>query len=194
MKEQTKNIEVQINGEEIGKLPEKELRIMTVKMIKYLENRMEKRQESINKDLEKLKNKHTETNNTTTEIKNTLEGINSGISKAEWISELEDKMVQIAAEEQNKVKWEKRTEDSLRDIWNNIKCNNIQIIGVPEEQKKKRYEKIFEEIIVENFPNMENEIVNQVQEGQRLPYRINPKRNMPRHILIKLTKIKHKES
>ena len=55
------------------------------------------------------------------------------------------------------------------------------------------YEKIFEEIIVENFPNMEKEIVNQVQEAQRVPYRINPRRNMPRHILIKLTKTKHKE-
>ena len=59
--------------------------------------------------------------------------------------------------------------------------------------KKKGYEKIFEEIIAENFPNMEKEIVNQVQEAQRVPYRINPRRNMPRHILIKLTKTKHKE-
>ena len=62
-----------------------------------------------------------------------------------------------------------------------------------EEEKKKGYEKILEEIIVENFPNMEKEIVNQVQEAQRVPYRINPRRNMPRHILIKLTKTKHKE-
>ena len=61
------------------------------------------------------------------------------------------------------------------------------------EEKKKGYEKIFEEIIVENFPNMEKEIVNQVQEAQRVPYRINPRRNTPRHILIKLTKSKHKE-
>ena len=68
------------------------------------------------------------------------------------------------------------------------------MIGVPEkEEKKKRYEKIFEKIIVENFPNMEKEIVNQVQEAQRVPHRINPRRNMPRHILIKLTKTKHKE-
>ena len=59
--------------------------------------------------------------------------------------------------------------------------------------KKKVYEKIFEEIMVENFPNMEKEIVNEVQEAQRVPYRINPRRNMPRHILIKLTKTKHKE-
>ena len=73
MKEQTRNTEVQINEEEIGKLPEKEFRIMIVKMIKNRENKMEKMQESINKDLEELKNKHTETNNTITEIKNTLE-------------------------------------------------------------------------------------------------------------------------
>ena len=190
MKEQTRNIEVQID-EEIGKLPGKEFRIMILKMIKNLENKMEKMQESVNKDLEELKNEHTETNNTITEIKNTLEGINSQISEAEErISELEDKMVEITSVEQNKVKRMKRTEDSLRDLWDNIKCTNIQIIGVPEEEKKKGYEKIFEEIIVENFPNLE---INQVQEAQRVPYRINPRRNMPRHILIKLTKTKHKQ-
>ena len=82
MKEQTTNIEVQINEEEIGKPPEKEFRIMIVKMTKNLENKMEKMQESINKDLEELKNKHTETNNTITEIKNILEGINIRIPKA----------------------------------------------------------------------------------------------------------------
>ena len=88
----------------------------------------------------------------------------------------------------------KRTEDSLRDLWDNIQHTNIQIIGVPEEaEKKKGYEKIFEEIIVENFPNMEKEIVNQVQEEQRVPYRINPRRNMPTHILIRLIKTKHKD-
>ena len=103
-------------------------------------------------------------------------------------------MVEITSEEQNKVKRMKRTEDSLRDLWDNIKRTNIRIIGVPEEEEQKKwYEKIFEEIIVENFPNMERELVNQVQEAQRVPYRINPRRNMPRHILIKLTKTKHKE-
>ena len=118
-------------------------------------------QESINKDLEELKNKHPETNHTNTEIKNTLQGINSRIFEAEErIGELEDKMVEITSDEQNKVKRMKRTEDSLRDLWDNIKCTNIRIIGVPEEEeKKKRYEKIFEEIIVEHFPNMEKEII-----------------------------------
>ena len=109
MKEQTRNTEVQLNEEEIGKLPEKEFRIMIVKMIKNLENKMNKMQESINKDLEELKNKHTKTNNTMTKVKNTLEKINSRISEAEeQISELEDKMVAITSEEQNKVKRKKK--------------------------------------------------------------------------------------
>ena len=83
MKEQIRNTEVKINEEEIGKLPEKEFRIMIIKMIKNLENKMEKMQESINKDLQELKNKHTETNNIIVEFKNILEGINSRISEAE---------------------------------------------------------------------------------------------------------------
>ena len=95
-------------------------------------------QESINKDLEELKNKHAETNNTIIEIKNTLEGISSRISEAEeQISELEGKMVEITSEEQNQVKRMKRTGDNLRDLWDNIKHTNIQFIGVSEEEKKK---------------------------------------------------------
>ena len=224
MKEQTRNTK-----KEISKLSEKEFRIMIVKMIKNLENKMGKMQESINKDLEEFKKvkllsrvrlcdpmdcslpgssihgifqarvlewvaisfsrrssqskdwtqvshivgrrftiratrEHTEANNTITVIKNTLEGINSRTSEAEeHISELEDKNVDITSEDQDKVKSIKRTEDSLRDLWDNIKRTNIRIIGVPEEEeeeeKKKGYGKIFEEIIVENFPNMEKEIV-----------------------------------
>ena len=88
----------------------------------------------------------------------------------------------------------KRTEDSLRDLWDNSKCTKIQIIGVPEEkEKKKGYEKIFEETIVKNFPKVEKEIVNQVQEAQRIPYKINPRRNRSKHTLTKVTKTKHKE-
>ena len=88
----------------------------------------------------------------------------------------------------------KKSEDSLRDLWDNIKRTNIRIIGVPEEEEKKKgTENIFEEIIVENFPNMGKERVSQVKEAQRVPSRINPRRNMSRHILIKLSKIKYKE-
>ena len=91
-----------------------------------------------------------------------MKGINSRISEAEeWTSELEDKMVEITSEEQNKVKKNEKTEDSLRDLWDNIKHTNIWIIGVPEEEEKKKgHEKFFEEIIIENFHNMEKEIVN----------------------------------
>ena len=78
-----------------------------------------------------------------------------------------------------------KTKTVVRDLWDNIKPNNIRIIGVPEgEEREKGPEKIFEEIIVGNFPNMGKEITTQVQEAQRVPYRINPRRNTPRHILI----------
>ena len=103
-------------------------------------------------------------------------------------------MVEFTAAEQNKEKRIKRNEDSLRDLWDNIKHTNVLITGVPEgEQREKGPKKIFEEIIVENFPNMGKEIATQVQEVQRVPSRINPRRNTLRHIVIKLTKIKHKE-
>ena len=79
-------------------------------------------------------------------------------------------MVEIILEEQNKVKRMKRTEDSLRDHWDNIKCTNIRITGVPEEEEKKKgYEKIFEEIIVENIPNMEKQTVKSSPRGTKSP-------------------------
>ena len=88
----------------------------------------------------------------------------------------------------------KRIEDSPRDLWDNIKRINIWIIRVPiEEEKKKGTEKILEDIIVKNFPKMGKEIVNQVQEAQRVPYRMNPRRNTPRHVLLKLSKLKYKD-
>ena len=106
---------------------------------------MEKMQESIKKDVEELKNKHTETNNTITEMKNNLEGISSRISEAEeWISELEDRMVEVTSEEENRVKSMKRTEDSLRDLWDNIKHTNIELQG---SQKKKRKRKGMRKIL-----------------------------------------------
>ena len=95
-KEQGKNLQDQINEDEISNLPEKEFRVMIVKMIQNLGNKMEKIQETFNKDLEEQKSKQTAMNNTITDIKNTLDGINSRITEAEeWISELEDKMVEI---------------------------------------------------------------------------------------------------
>ena len=115
---------------------------------------------------EELKKKQTKLNNTMTEVKHTLEGINMRITEAEQISELEDRMVEITATEQNKEKRMKRNEDSLRDLWDNIKHTNIHLIGVPEGgEREKGPEKIFEEIIAENFPKMGKETVTQVQKG-----------------------------
>ena len=103
VKEQGKNPPDQTNEEEIGSLPEKEIRVMIVKMIQNLGNRMEKIQETFNKDLEELKSKQTVMNNTINEIKNYLEGINSRITEEEeWISDLEDKIVEITTTEQKK--------------------------------------------------------------------------------------------
>ena len=98
-----------------------------------MEAKIEKIQEMFNKDLQELKNKQTEMNNTMTEIKTTLEGINSRITEAEeQISDLEDGMVEFTAPEQNNEKRMKRNEDSLRDLWDNVKCTNIRIIGIPK--------------------------------------------------------------
>ena len=105
MKVQSKNPPDQTNEEEIGSLPEKESRVMIVKMIQNIGNRMEKIQEMFNKDQEELKSKQTMMNNTINEIKNSLEGINSRITEAdEQISDLEDKIVEITTSEQNKEK------------------------------------------------------------------------------------------
>ena len=116
-------------------------------------------------------------NNSINEITNTLEGTNSRIMEAEdRISEIEYRMVEINQAERKKEKRIKRNEDNLRDLQENMKCSNIRIIGVQEEEdQKKDHEKIVEEIIVENFPKMGKEIITQVQETQRVPNRINPR-------------------
>ena len=114
MKKQDKNPPYQTNEEEIGSLPEIEFIVMIVKMILNLGNRMEKIQETLNKDLEEVKSKQTTMNNKINEIKNSLEGINSRIIEAEErICDLEDKRKEITTAEQNKEKRMKRIEDSL---------------------------------------------------------------------------------
>ena len=111
-------------------------------------------------------------NNTINEIKISLEGIKSRITEAEeWIRDLEDKIVEIMTTEQNKEKRMKIIEDKLRDLWDNIRCTNIGIIGVPEEEEKRKG----------------------LRKYQKKLYWINPRRNTQRHILIKLSKINTKK-
>ena len=130
--------------------------------------------------------------NTITELKNSLEAANSRIQEAyERIREVEDRLVEIMDAEQKRERRLKTNEESL---WDNTKRTNICIIGLPEgEEREKGTEKIFQEITAENFPHMGKEPLTQIQEAQRVPYKINPRRNTPRHILIKLTKINDKE-
>ena len=123
-------------------------------------------------------------------MNNTLEGINSRITEAEaWVNDVEDKMMEITGAEQSKERRMKRNEDSLRDLWENIQCINICIVEVPEREEREKWpEKIFQETLAENVPNVGKEIVNQVQETLRIPGRINPGENTPTFVIIKLTK------
>ena len=134
MKEKDKTPEEELSEVKIGNLPEKVFSIMIIKMSKELGRRMDaesKKLEVFNKELENIKNNQTEMKNTITEMKNTLEGINRRLNDLEErISELEDRVVEITAAEEKKDKRMKRNEDSLRDLWNNIKCTNMCIIGV----------------------------------------------------------------
>ena len=153
------------------------LEIKMESQINSLETKVEKMQERFNKDIEEVKESQYIMKNVINEIKNTLEAPNSRITEAEdSISKLEDRMIEIKQSERIKEKQIKRNEDNLRNLQDNIKHYNIRIIGVPEEQdKKKDHEKILEEIIVENFPKMGKEIITQVQETHRVPKRINPR-------------------
>ena len=106
--------------------------------------------------------------NTITDIKNSLEAANSRVQEAEeQVSEVEDRLVEITDAEQKREKRLKTNEESLGELWDNIKCTNIHIIGVPEEEREKGTEKIFQEIIAENFPNMGKEPLTQIQEAHK---------------------------
>ena len=97
--------------------------------------------------------------------------------------------------EQNEETSIKKNEERFRNLWDNFKCFNIQIIGVPEEEEEEQeIETLFEQIMKENFPSLSKEIdFKEVQEAQRVPKKLDPRRNTPRHIVITLPKIKHKD-
>ena len=96
--------------------------------------------------------------------------------------------------DQNKETRTPQNEESLRNLWDNLKRSNIWVIGVPEGEQQQEIENLFEQIMKENFPSLAKEIdFQEVQEAQRVPNKLDPKRNTPRHIIIKLPKIKDKE-
>ena len=140
-----------------------------------------------NQDLEK-KNSQSIMNNAITEIKSTLEETNSRITEAEdRISEVKDRMVEINTAEKKKENRIKRNEDNLRDLWDNVKHAKFRIIGVPEEEdKKKGHEKILEEIIVENFPKMGKESSHPSLRNPESPKQDKPKAKHPKTHIKKI--------
>uniref|UniRef100_A0A8D0YMP0 L1 transposable element RRM domain-containing protein n=1 Tax=Sus scrofa TaxID=9823 RepID=A0A8D0YMP0_PIG len=199
MREKGKTPENQLSDEEILSLQEKDFRLLMLKMMQDIGNKLEAKmdnlQETLTKEIQDIKLKQEEMQNTITEIKNSLEAANSRTQEAEErISKMEDRLVEITDAEMKREKRLKTNEERLRELWDNMKGTNIHIIGVTEgEEREKGTGKIFQEIIAENVPNMGKEPLTQIQEAQRVPYKINPRRNIPRHLLIKLTKIKDKE-
>ena len=154
--------------------------------INRLETRIEEIQEMFNKDLEEIKKNQSIMNNAITEIKGLWSPtVEWGRREDTWGGKY-DVGNKWSREEKRK---NELNEHNLRNLWDNVKHPNIRFIDVPEEDKKKGHEKI----VVEKFLIMGKEIATQFQETQRVPNRINPRRNNSRHILITLTKIKHKE-
>ena len=122
--------------------------------------------------------------NTISELKNTVEGMKSRLDEAEdQISKLEDKVEKNTQKEQEKEKRLRKNEEGLREMQNNMKCNNIHIIGIPEgEEEEQGIENLFEKVMMENFPTLMREKVTQIQKTQRVPSKRNPKRPTARHI------------
>ena len=127
--------------------------------VKYI--KMKKEIETINKGQDKM-------NNTISELKNTVEGTQSRLDEAEdWISELEDKVEKNTQKEQEKEKRLRKKEEGLMEMQDNMKCNSIRVIGKAEgEEEEQGIEKLFEKVMMENFPNLIGEKVTQIQESQ----------------------------
>ena len=183
MKEQSKTSERELNNEEIDNLPDGEFKALVIKMLTYL---IELGQ--------KMKRQMKDTQN---EIKQNIQGTNSDRKETRTqINDLEEKEAINIQLEQNEETRIQKSEGSLTNLWDNLKCSNIQIIGVPErEEQQQEIKNLFEQIMKENFPNLSKEIDFQdVPEAQRIPKKLDPKRNTPRHTIIKLPKMKDKET
>ena len=130
---------------------------------------------------------------TVTEIKKSLQGINSGVDEAKnQIDDLEHKEAKNNQSEQEE-KRNPQNEDSVCNLWDNFKCSNICIIGVSEREKKEQeIGNLFEKLMKENFPNLMKETNIQVQEAQRVLNKMDTRRPTPRHIIIKMPKVKEK--
>nr|KAF6309712.1 hypothetical protein mPipKuh1_009162 [Pipistrellus kuhlii] len=156
-------------------------------IIRWLK-RMEDKLDNMSKNQEEMKKNQEEMKNDIATVKNSIESIKSRPEEAEdCISELEDKLEKNTQLEQLLGKKIKKQEESLRELWDNTKQNNIRIIGVPEgKETEEDMENVFQEIMAENFPEMEKKKPTQIQDARRVPSKMNCRRPTPRHIIIKL--------
>ena len=182
MKEQVNSPEERDEMEACN-LSEREFRVIIIRVFNNMK-----------KDIETIKKDQSEIKSVISEINNTLEGINSRLDEAEdQISNLEDKVEKNTQAEQQKEKTIKKNEESLRNLWDNMKHNNIHTMGIPEgEESKKGIKNLFEEVMTKNFPNLVKEKDTQVQEAQRVPNKLDTKRPTMRHTIIKMTRIKNR--
>nr|AAL26788.1 B lymphocyte activation-related protein BC-2048 [Homo sapiens] len=146
--------------------------------------------DSINK-----KSKFQETIDTLIEMLNVLESLSNRIQQAEErTSELEDKFFELTKSNKDKEERIRKIEQSLHEVWVHVKLPTLRIIGIPEEEEEPRsLENIFGRKIEENFPSLARDLGIQIQEAQRTPGKFIAQRSSPRHIVIRLPKVKMKE-
>uniref|UniRef100_K9IHL7 Putative transposase n=1 Tax=Desmodus rotundus TaxID=9430 RepID=K9IHL7_DESRO len=183
MKEQIKTPQKELSDKEIANLSDAEFKTLVIGMLREMIEYSRKMKEEM-KALQ-------------SEIKNNIQGTNNEEKKTGiQINNLEQKgeiNIQPKQKEETRIQ---KSEERLSNLWDNFKHSNIQIIGMPEgEEEEQEIKNLFEKIMKENYPSLEKEIdILEVQEAQRVPKKLDPKRNTPRHIISKLSKIKVKEN
>ena len=183
MKEQIKAPEkIQLSEEEIASLSEAQFKTLVIKILTEMVEYGVKIDEKVKAMQSKIKKNIQGTNS---------EGKEAGIQ----INNLGQKEEINIHPEQKEDTIIQKNEERLRNLWDNSKCSNIQIMGVPKgEEEEQEIENLFEQIMKENIPNLAKEIdFQEIQEAQRVPNKLDPRKHTPRHIIITLPKIKQKE-
>ena len=182
MKEEIKAPEkIQLSGDEIANPSDAQFKTLVIRMLTKMVEYGHKREEKV-KPIQ-------------SEIKENVQGTNSERKETgTQINSLEQKEEINSQPEQNEETRIQKNEERLRNFWDNFKCSNIWIIGVPEgEEEEQEIENLLEQIMKENFPSLAKELDMQVQEAHRVPDKMDPKKATPRHIIIKIPKVKNKE-
>ncbi|KAI5934351.1 LINE-1 retrotransposable element ORF1 protein [Manis javanica] len=186
---QTKITETTTEKEtDLTSLPEKEFKIKIMNMLTEMQRKMQEQWDRVRREI-------TDVRKEITEVKQTLEGFINRMGKMqEAIEGIETREQECIEADKERDKRISRNETTLRELCDQSKRNNIHIIGVPEEEERRKgIESLFEEIIAENFPKLGEEIIKQTTEIHRTPNRKDPRRTTPRHIIIKMARIKDKE-